>query len=194
MGQSKYQNGFQINTHEESLKVPYTWKKPQLVFVNSMSDLFHPEVPLDFIQRVFQVMQDNPKHRFQLLTKRPEMVAEYSPLLDWPANVWMGVSVEDERVVHRIDALRQTSAFIKFLSLKPLIGPLPNLNLQGIDCVIAGGESGTKARPIQASWVKDIRDQCYAAGMPFFFKQWGGTNKKKNGRVLDGKTYDEIPV
>jgi protein gp37 len=194
MGQKKYQNGFQITTHPEALKVPYTWKKPQLVFVNSMSDLFHPEVPLEFIKDVFKVMQDNPKHRFQLLTKRADILAEYSPLLDWPENVWMGVSVEDERVVHRIDSLRKTGAFIKFLSLEPLIGPLPNLNLQGIDWVIAGGESGPKARPMEESWVTDIRDQCHEAGVPFFFKQWGGVNKKKNGRTLEGQTYDEMPA
>lgn len=166
MGQPKYQNGFQITTHPEALKVPYTWKKPQLVFVNSMSDLFHPEVPLDFIKDVFKVMQDNPKHRFQLLTKRADILAEYSLLLDWLDNVWMSVSVEDERVVHRIDSLRQTSAFIKFPSLEPLIGPLPNLNLQGIDGVIAGGESGPKARPMKESWVTDIRDQCYPPTFP----------------------------
>jgi protein gp37 len=194
MGQTKYQNGFQITTHPEALKVPYTWQKPQLVFVNSMSDLFHPEVPLEFIKQVFKVMQDNPKHRFQLLTKRADILLDYSPLLDWPENVWMGVSVEDERVVHRIDSLRKTGAFIKFLSLEPLIGPLPNLNLQGIDWVIAGGESGPKARPMEESWVTDIRDQCHAATVPFFFKQWGGVNKKKNGRTLEGQTYDEMPA
>ncbi len=194
MGQEKYQNGFEITTHPESLKGPYTWTKPKTVFVNSMSDLFHPEVPLDFIQQVFKVMADNSKHRFQLLTKRPQLVTEYSSLLHWPENVWMGVSVEDERVIDRIDALRQTGAYIKFLSLEPLIGPLPNLNLQDIDWVIAGGESGPKARPVKTEWIQDIRDQCRAANVPFFFKQWGGSNKKKNGRLLEGHTYDEMPV
>ncbi len=193
MGQSKYENGFQITIHPEALEVPYTWKKPKLVFVNSMSDLFHPYVPLDFIQQVFQVMKDNPMHTFQLLTKRADILAQYSPLLDWPDNVWMGTSVEDERVVHRIDSLRQTGAFVKFLSLEPLIGPLPNLNLFSINWVIVGGESGSKARPMKKEWVTDIRDQCQQAGVKFFFKQWGGVHKKKNGRLLDGRSYDEMP-
>jgi len=193
MGQEKYNNGFRLTIHPEALKVPYTWKKPKLVFVNSMSDLFHPDVPLDFIQQVFQVMKENSMHTFQLLTKRADILAQYSPLLDWPENVWMGTSVEDERVVHRIDSLRQTGAFVKFLSIEPLIGPLPNLNLLNIDWVIVGGESGPKSRPMKKEWVMDIRDQCQQAGLKFFFKQWGGVHKKKNGRLLDGRTYDGMP-
>jgi protein gp37 len=194
MGQEKYKNGFDITIHEDTLSTPFSWKTPQVVFVNSMSDLFHKEVPLDFIVKVFEVMNQCPQHTFQILTKRADILATYSPLLNWTENIWMGVSVEDGNVTARIDHLRNTGAHIKFLSLEPLIGPLPNLNLSKIDWVIVGGESGRKPRPMQPDWAIDIREQCKSASVPFFFKQWGGTNKKKNGRLLNGQTYDEMPV
>jgi len=193
MGQKKYRNGFKLTLHPETLKIPYSWKKPKVVFVNSMSDLFHKDIPLKYIQQVFKVMKDNPIHTFQILTKRGDVLAEYSPILDWAPNIWMGVSVEDERVISRIDYLRNTGAFIKFLSLEPLIGPLPDLNLYNIDWIIVGGESGPKARTMKKDWVLDIRDQCNKANVKFFFKQWGGVNKKKAGRKLEGKTYNEMP-
>lgn len=196
MGIEKYQNGFDIKIHEEELKKPYSWKKPRVVFVNSMSDLFHPDVPVDFIQKVFKVMKENPQHVFQLLTKRPEILKYYDSegWLDWSHNIWMGISVEDERVMDRIDLLRDTNARVKFLSCEPLIGPLPNMNLEKIDWVIVGGESGRKPRPMDTDWVTDIKDQCKKAGVAFFFKQWGGTNKKKTGRELEGRTWDEMPI
>lgn len=194
MGQEKYKDGFKkVKIHEETLLVPYTWKKSKVVFVNSMSDLFHKDVPLEFIHRVFQVMRDNGQHVFQVLTKRADRLAEISDQLVWPHNVWMGVSVEDERVTERIDFLRQCGARVKFLSCEPLIGPLPNLNLTGIDWVIVGGESGHKPRPMDPDWVLDIQEQCQRSNVAFFFKQWGGKNKKKAGRELNGKTYDEMP-
>lgn len=194
MGVEKYQAGFKkVRIHEDSLSIPYTWKKSKVVFVNSMSDLFHKDVPLEFIQKVFQVMKDNGQHVFQVLTKRADRLAEISHLLPWAHNIWMGVSVEDDRVLDRIDFLRQTSARVKFLSCEPLIGPLPNLNLSGIDWVIVGGESGHKPRPMDPEWVLDIQEQCQAAKVAFFFKQWGGKNKKKAGRELNGQTYDEMP-
>jgi len=197
MGVEKYQNGkhgFDITLHPGSLKIPYSWSKPRIVFVNSMSDLFHKDVPLSFIQDVFRVMEECRMHTFQVLTKRADRLLEVSDQLPWPKNIWMGVSVEDHRVTDRIDLLRQTGAHIKFLSCEPLIGPLPNLDLTGIEWVIVGGESGRKPRPMKASWVVDIRDQCERAGVDFFFKQWGGTNKKKAGRVLEGRTYDYMPA
>ena len=196
MGIEKYQDGFDIKIHEEELKKPYSWKKPRVVFVNSMSDLFHPDVPVDFIQKVFKVMKENPQHVFQLLTKRPEILKYYDSegWLDWSHNIWMGISVEDERVMSRIDLLRDTNARVKFLSCEPLIGPLPNMNLEKIDWVIVGGESGRKPRPMDTDWVTDIKDQCKKAGVAFFFKQWGGTNKKKTGRELEGRTWDEMPI
>ncbi|WP_375580128.1 phage Gp37/Gp68 family protein [Marivirga tractuosa] len=196
MGIEKYQNGFDIKIHEEELKKPYSWKKPRVVFVNSMSDLFHPDVPVDFIQKVFKVMKENPQHVFQLLTKRPEILKYYDSegWLDWSHNIWMGISVEDERVMDRIDLLRDTNARVKFLSCEPLIGPLPNMNLEKIDWVIVGGESGRKPRPMDTDWVTDIKDQCKKANVAFFFKQWGGTNKKKTGRELEGRTWDEMPI
>jgi protein gp37 len=193
MGSPNYRNGFKITLHEHMLDVPFTWKKPRKVFVNSMSDLFHPDVPDDFIHRVFDVMVQCPQHQFQVLTKRPERVAQMSGELPWPENVWMGTSVEDLRVVSRIDHLRLADAATRFLSLEPLLGPLPNLDLTGIHWVIVGGESGPKARPIDAEWVTDIRDQCLETDVPFFFKQWGGRNKKKTGRILEGRTWDEFP-
>lgn len=193
MGVEKYQHGFKIATHPDTLDTPYTWKKPKVVFVNSMSDLFHKDIPLSFIQQVFEVMNDNPQHVFQVLTKRADVLLEHSDKLKWTHNIWMGVSVEDDRVLDRIDRLRQTPARVKFLSCEPLIGPLPGLNLSGIDWVIVGGESGRKPRPMKPDWVLDIQEQCQAAGVAFFFKQWGGTNKKLTGRELNGQTYDEMP-
>lgn len=193
MGVPKYQRGFKITTHEDQLSIPYTWKKSKVVFVNSMSDLFHKDVPLEFIQKVFAVMNDNPQHVFQVLTKRADVLLQYHTQLKWTHNIWMGVSVEDEHVVERIDLLRKTGARVKFLSCEPLIGPLPALNLEGIDWVIVGGESGRKPRLMDPDWVLDIQDQCEHAGVAFFFKQWGGTNKKKTGRMLNGRTYDEMP-
>lgn len=193
MGIEKYKDGFKVRTHEDSLMTPYDWKKPKVVFVNSMSDLFHPEVPLIFIEKVFAVMNDTPQHTYQVLTKRADRLYEIHHLLNWTDNIWMGVSVEDERVTERIDFLRETNAKIKFLSCEPLIGPLPNMNLSNINWVIVGGESGRKARSINELWVWDIKQQCQEAEVSFFFKQWGGTNKKKAGRELGGRTYDEMP-
>ncbi|MCB0543574.1 MAG: phage Gp37/Gp68 family protein [Saprospiraceae bacterium] len=193
MGLEKYQNGFDLTIHPDELDKPRKWK-PAVIFVNSMSDLFHEKVPLEFIQSVFKVMNECPQHHFQVLTKRAELAAAYSPYLNWTPNIWLGVSVEDERVVGRIDYLRRTGAFVKFLSLEPLIGPLPRLNLEGMDWVIVGGESGRKPRPMQPEWVKDILEQCKSANVAFFFKQWGGRNKKASGRELNGQTYDEYPA
>jgi protein gp37 len=193
MGIDKYKDGFKVRTHEDSLMTPFEWKKPKVVFVNSMSDLFHPSVPIAFIKKVFHVMNETPQHTYQVLTKRAERLFEIHEQLNWTSNIWMGVSVEDERVTHRIDFLRQTNAKIKFLSCEPLIGPLMNLNLSEIDWVIVGGESGRKARPMQEWWVWDIKQQCQEQEVLFFFKQWGGTNKKKAGRELAGNTYNEMP-
>ncbi len=195
MGLKKYQNGFNIQVHEEELSKPFSWKKPKMVFVNSMSDLFHKKVPVKFIQKVFEVMRNNPQHVFQILTKRADILQRYDRegLLNWSPNIWMGVSVENQKVTNRIDLLRETNAKIKFLSCEPLLGPLPQLNLKNIDWVIVGGESGHKPRKMKPEWVLDIKDQCQAAHVPFFFKQWGGTNKKKNGRQLEGRTWNEMP-
>lgn len=195
MGQKKYSQGFKtVVTHESELQLPFTWKKPKVVFVNSMSDMFHKDVPLAFIQKVFDTMNNCPQHTFQVLTKRAELLSTYSSQLNWSKNIWMGVSVEDERVIDRIDYLRSSDAKVKFLSLEPLIGPLPGLRLSGIDWVIVGGESGHKARPMNPEWVEDIRIQCEEQGVAFFFKQWGGKNKKLAGRQLNGRTYDAMPV
>jgi len=193
MGIEKYKDGFKIRTHVDSLNIPYTWKKPKVVFVNSMSDLFHPEVPIEFIKEVFAVMNDNPQHVFQVLTKRGDRLFEIHKQLKWTHNIWMGVSVEDNRVTDRIDFLRKIGAKVKFLSCEPLIGPLPKMNLKKIDWVIVGGESGRTPRPMDADWVLDIQNQCSKNKVAFFFKQWGGTNKKKAGRQLNGKTYSEMP-
>ena len=194
MGQQNYRNGFKLTLHEHVLEQPLSWKKPQMIFVNSMSDMFHKNVPLEFIQKAFDVMKRAYWHTFQVLTKRSERLLELNPALSWTHNIWMGVSVEREDYTFRIDHLRETNAKIKFLSLEPLLGPLSRLNLAGIDWVIVGGESGPKARPIEIEWVLDIRDQCKHANVPFFFKQWGGKNKKKNGRLLEGKTWEELPI
>jgi protein gp37 len=193
MGQPNYANGFKLTLHPQALEIPLGWKKPQMIFVNSMSDLFHKDVPVEFIQQVFDVMRRADWHRFQVLTKRAERLLEIDPQIEWPSNVWMGVSVENQDYKHRIDLLRQTHAKIKFLSLEPLLGPLPHLNLKSINWVIVGGESGPGARPILAEWVIDIRDQCKAKRVPFFFKQWGGVQKKRAGRLLQGKTYSQMP-
>jgi len=194
MGIDKYKDGFEIRTHEDSLMTPYEWKKPKIVFVNSMSDLFHPQVPIEFIKKVFHVMNDTPQHTYQVLTKRGDRLSEIHEQLNWTKNIWMGVSVEDERVTERIDFLRHTNAKTKFLSCEPLIGPLMNLNLIGIDWVIVGGESGRKARPMEEWWVWDIKQQCEEQEVLFFFKQWGGKNKKKAGRELAGNTYNDMPL
>jgi protein gp37 len=193
MGSPNYGNGFRLTIHPESLNLPLQWKKPQTIFVNSMSDLFHRDVPLAFIEDIFRVMNDAHWHQFQVLTKRADRLLELSSQLSWTRNIWMGVSVENEHYVDRIDLLRETSAYIKFLSLEPLLGPLPNLRLEQIDWVIVGGESGPGARPMDPSWVKGIRDQCVQAEVPFFFKQWGGTRKKKAGRRLQGRFWNQMP-
>ena len=194
MGHPNYVNGFKPTIHEHVLEQPLRWKKPQMIFVNSMSDLFHEDVPSDFIQKIFDVMRQAHWHTFQILTKRSQRLLEMSQRLEWPVNVWMGVSVENDDYVFRIDHLRQTGAHVKFLSLEPLLGPLPDLDLRGIDWVIAGGESGPGARPMKEEWVIEIRDQCQASNVPFFFKQWGGVRKKRNGRILQGRTWDEFPT
>lgn len=193
MGQKNYKNGFKLTLQPHMLEVPLKWKKPQLIFVNSMSDLFHKDIPAEYILSVFDVMKRAHWHQFQVLTKRADRLEELDGVIDWPENVWMGVSVETEAYTFRIDHLRRTRAKTKFLSLEPLIGPLGGLDLSLIDWVIVGGESGPGARPMDPAWVIDIRDQCRSANTPFFFKQWGGVNKKRAGRVLEGRTWDEMP-
>ena len=193
MGQRNYQNGFDLTLHEDMLERPLEWKKPQLIFVNSMSDLFHKSVPLEYIQQVIDVMRRAWWHQFQVLTKRSTRLLELDRFIEWPGNVWLGVSVELENYRYRIDHLRSTGAQIKFLSLEPLLGPLGDLNLAGIDWVIVGGESGPGYRPMQEEWATDIRDQCLAAEVPFFFKQWGGVQKARGGRLLQGCEWNEMP-
>ena len=193
MGQPNYVNGFQLTMHEHALELPLRWKKPRTIFVNSMSDLFHKDVPVDFVLRVFDVMQRAAWHQYQVLTKRSDRLLELDPQIPWASHIWMGVSVESQDYAYRIDHLRRTHAGIKFLSLEPLLGPLPKLALEKIDWVIVGGESGPRARSMDPAWVIDIRDQCRNANVPFFFKQWGGVNKKKAGRLLEGRTWDEMP-
>jgi protein gp37 len=192
MGIEKYRDAFAFRLHPEALLLPMKWK-PSVIFVNSMSDLFHVEMPTDYLLEVFAVMNHCPQHQFQVLTKRSDRLRELSPLLPWTPNIWMGVSVEKQDYAYRIDDLRASHAHLKFLSLEPLLGPLSALNLEGIDWVIVGGESGPKARPMEADWVRSIRDQCKDQQVPFFFKQWGGSNKKKAGRMLDGCIHDEMP-
>jgi protein gp37 len=194
MGQRNYANGFEMTLQPQMLDLPLKWKKPQTIFVNSMSDLFHTEVPAAYINRVFSVMNRADWHRYQVLTKRSERLLELSEHLIWREHVWMGVSVESAAYAHRIHHLRGTGARVKFLSLEPLLGPLENLNLKGIGWVIVGGESGPGARPIRREWVLDIRDQCMDANVPFFFKQWGGTRKSVTGRLLEGRTWDQMPA
>jgi protein gp37 len=194
MGAERYRNGFSVTLHPDLVDIPRGWRLPRVVFVNSMSDLFHDDIPLAYIQRVFATMRDCPRHTFQVLTKRSERLAALAPHLPWPENVWMGVSVEDARVLHRVADLQSVQAKVRFLSLEPLIGPLESLPLDGIHWVIVGGESGPQARPMRKEWVKDILRQCRAAKVPFFFKQWGGTRKDLTGRELYGRTYSEMPV
>lgn len=189
-----YEQGFDLKLWPSRLMLPLTWQKPKRIFVNSMSDLFHKDVPEEFVLAVFQTMREANWHTFQILTKRPERARELDCKLLWSENIWMGTSVESENYVSRIDDLICTHAHIKFLSVEPLLGPIPHLPLKKIDWVIVGGESGRKPREMQEEWVIDIRDQCKRARVPFFFKQWGGRNKKENGRMLDGQTWDEMPA
>lgn len=193
MGNPRYVNEFNVTLHHDLIETPLSWKKPRRIFVNSMSDLFHKDVPLEFIRAVFRTMEQASQHTFQILTKRPERLLEIADQLPWPSNVWQGVSVEDERVIHRIDTLREIPAQVRFLSCEPLIGALNNMNLEGIHWVIAGGESGPGARPMKAEWARDIRDQCLEQEVAFFFKQWGGVQKHRTGRILDERTWDEYP-
>ncbi len=194
MGQPNYANGFNLTLHEHALNLPLKWKKPQMIFVNSMSDLFHEDVPEEFIFKVFDVMHTASWHKFQVLTKRSERLLELSDSINWPCNVWMGVSVESQKYINRIEHLLKTKASIKFLSLEPLIGRIPELFLTGIDWVIVGGESGPGARRVEEDWVLEIRDHCLSSKVPFFFKQWGGKRKKTRGRLLQGQQWDMLPV
>ncbi len=193
MGQENYRNGFEVTLHERMLPLPFEWRKPRMIFVNSMSDLFHKEVPMEFIEKTFAVMRKAPWHTFQVLTKRSDRLLALKDSIQIPNNVWLGVSVECEDYLYRIDDLRKTAAQVKFLSLEPLIGPLPGLNLEGIDWVIVGGESGPGARSMKEEWARDIRDACLTSHVPFFFKQWGGVFKKRAGRVLEGRTWNQMP-
>ena len=194
MGQSKYANGFEVTLHPGALDQPRRWRSPRRVFVNSMSDLFHARVPHNFVLAIWRVMAECPQHTFQVLTKRPERMARFTRDYPTPPNVWLGTSVEDSRVVRRIDRLRECDAPVRFLSCEPLIGPLDNLDLGGIHWVITGGESGLGARPCEAAWVRSIRDQCLAADVAFFHKQWGGRTPKSNGRELDGRDWSDFPL
>ncbi len=193
MGVGKYENGFSVTAHESVLHEPLQWKRPRLVFVNSMSDLFHQSVPSTFVEAVFDVMNRASRHTFQVLTKRPVCVARLSRRLRWTPNIWLGTSIESEKWLARLPALKETGARTKFLSLEPLLGPLPNLELRGLDWVIVGGESGPGARPMEPDWVRDIRDRCVETAVPFFFKQWGGVFKKRTGRVLDDRIWNQMP-
>ena len=194
MGNPKYQYGFQLMTHDKCLKDPSKWKKARTVFVNSMSDLFHEEIGLKFISKVFQVMNENPRHTFQVLTKRASVLSEFSDKLMWSKNIWMGVTVESNQYLERINQLRNTGAYVKFLSIEPLLDDIGDLDLASIDWVIVGGESGPNSRKMELDWVQRIRRNCIDQNVPFFFKQWGGKNKKKAGRLLDGKQWDQKPV
>ncbi len=193
-GSPNYANGFHVTLHEHALEIPLRWKRPRAIFVNSMSDLFHKDVPFDFISKVFDVMQRASQHRFQILTKRSERLLKLSARLSWPENVWMGVTVENADCTFRIDHLRETDAAIKFISFEPLLGPISSINLEGIDWSIVGGESGPKARPMEPEWATNIRDQSLDACVPFFFKQWGGVNKKKAGHILGDRMWDNMPL
>lgn len=203
MGSPKYQvdgdprtsgPGFGVSLHPSALDVPRRWREPRLVFVNSMSDLFHAKVPLGFVQQVVRTMRETPQHTYQVLTKRARRLRRVSPQIDWPANVWLGTSVESVDELHRVDDLRDVNAAVRFLSLEPLLGPLPDLDLAGIGWVIVGGESGPRARPMDPEWVRQIRDQAVYQGVPLFFKQWGGRTPKAGGRELDGRTWDQFPA
>ncbi len=203
MGQPKYQNdgdprtsgpGFGLAVHTDTLDIPRHWRQPRTIFVNSMSDLFHEDVPLDFIQSVFATMNETPQHTYQLLTKRSQRLHRLSGKLDWPPNAWMGVSVESDRYCFRVGHLRETGARVKFVSVEPMLGPVPSLDLKGIDWVIVGGESGPRARLMKEDWALGVRDLCDLADVPFFFKQWGGHTSKSGGRTLEGVTWDEMPA
>ncbi len=189
-----YEQGFDLRIWPNRLGQPLRWKRPRMIFVNSMSDLFHEKIPADFIQEVFSSMEEAHWHTFQILTKRPERVVEMADTLSWPENVWMGVSIENRRFVHRADLLREVNAAVRFISAEPLLGPLDGLNLSEIDWLIAGGESGFRHRPVQADWIRSLRDRCESDGVAFFFKQWGGRTSKAGGRELDGKIYDDMPT
>lgn len=203
MGSAKYQRdgdprtsgpGFGLTVHPDALRIPYGWKSPRTVFVNSMSDLFHARVPLDFVRQVFEVIADTPQHTYQVLTKRARRLRQVADRLEWPTNLWMGVSVENEKELARVDDLRRVPAAVRFLSCEPLLGPLKGLDVSGIDWVIAGGESGPRFRPLEPEWVTGIRDVCQEAGVPFFFKQWGGRTPKAGGRLLEGRQWDQLPL
>ncbi|HKK21374.1 MAG TPA: phage Gp37/Gp68 family protein [candidate division Zixibacteria bacterium] len=194
MGLDKYRNGFKVTMHQDVLEEPLKWKKPQVIFVNSMSDLFHEKIEFTFVERIFDLMSRCPQHIFQILTKRSKRLKRLHTKLTWPPNVWMGVTVESATYQFRINDLRNSNAAVKFLSLEPLLGPLPKLDLSGIDWVIVGGESGPGARPMDEAWVLQIKRQCDRQKVPFFFKQWGGVNKKKSGRLLQGRTWDAMPA
>ncbi len=193
MGQKRYRNGFAVTLQPDLIDLPYQWKTPRRVFVNSMSDLFHFQVPLEYIQQVFKIIENNPHHTFQILTKRSLRLTEVAHHLDWPDNLWLGVSVETSDYIGRIEILYGVPAKLKFVSFEPLLSTMPSIDLKGIDWVIVGGESGPGARPMEKEWVTDIQQQCQEAKTPFFFKQWGGTNKKKNGRMLDGRIFEDMP-
>jgi protein gp37 len=194
MGHANYRNGFKVTLHEDALDLPLRWKRSQTIFVNSMSDLYHRDVPLSFIQKVFATMHRADWHRYQILTKRPERLLEMDAKLAWAPHIWQGVTVEHPDYYDRIDLLRKSGAHVKFLSLEPLLAPMPKLKLRGINWAIVGGESGPGARPMAEEWVTEIRDQCLKAGVAFYFKQWGGVFKKRNGRELEGRTWDEMPA
>jgi protein gp37 len=194
MGVPRYQNAFKLTIHEDLIHLPLHWKQPRLVFVNSMSDLFHEDIPIDFIKKVFKVMRNCPQHTFQILTKRSDRMRKIASSLPWPSNVWMGVSIENASVIHRVLDLQSMPASVRFLSCEPLLGPIEHLPLKGIHWVIVGGESGPFARPIQSEWIELILQDCQLANVPFFFKQWGGVRKDLKGRSFHGRTYDEMPV
>lgn len=194
MGSPRYENGFRLTLHDDLVDLPKSWRTPKLVFVNSMSDLFHRDVPVSFIQRVFETMRECPQHQFQVLTKRAERLVDIHDQLDWAANVWMGVSVENQDYAYRAQLLQAVPAAVRFLSVEPLLGPIDDLPLDGIHWVIVGGESGAGARQMDAAWVEEVYAQCRRAGVPFFFKQWGGVQKHRNGRTLFGRTFDEMPA
>lgn len=194
MGQPRYRNGFRLTLQDDLIDLPRKWRKPRVIFVNSMSDLFHTDVPLEFIQRCFETMAETPQHTYQVLTKRPERVAEVASYLPWPPNVWMGTSVENANYTWRVRELVRTPAAVRFLSVEPLLGPIRRLPLRGVGWVIVGGESGPGARPMKPEWVTNLRDQCVARSVPFFFKQWGGVQKSRTGRKLEGETWDQMPI
>jgi len=193
MGQPNYRDGFEVRTHDHMLELPFRWIKPRMVFVNSMGDLFHEKVSDAFILSVFEVMEKTPQHTYQLLTKRADRLVTVASILPWPKNVWMGVTVEDNEHLNRVERLREIPSTVRFLSIEPLLGPLPDLDLEGIDWVIVGGESGPGARPMQRDWVISIRDACIRESIPFFFKQWGGSRKKIAGRELENRTWNQMP-